>query len=189
MTIDTASMTLSTEQYWTIEEYENSEIDRNLSFNESVNQIETLLLESVSNQMLADVPVGAFLSGGIDSSTIVSLMSEISRERVNTYCIGFSSDSYDEAPFAKTVADHLGTNHTEYYIEDHELVPLVQSMSSSFDEPFADSSQIPTYAVAERARKDATVCLTGDGGDELFGGYTRYAVSYTHLTLPTTPYV
>ena len=174
VTIDTASMTLSTDQYWTIEEFESLEIDQNLSFSESVNQIETLLLESVSHQMLADVPVGAFLSGGIDSSTIVSLMSEISRERVNTYCIGFSSDSYNEAPFAKKIADHLGTNHTEYYIEDHELIPLVQSMSFSFDEPFADSSQIATYAVAERARQDATVCLTGDGGDELFGGYTRY---------------
>lgn len=137
--------------------------------------IETQLKQAVSEQMLADVPLGAFLSGGTDSSLVAALMQAQAAQPVRTFTVGFNVAQYNEAEHAKAVAAHLGTNHTEIYVGERDALNVVPKLSTMYDEPFADSSQIPTYLIAAEARKHVTVALSGDAGDELFGGYTRYA--------------
>ena len=140
-----------------------------------VDTIHDALSESVRLQMVADAPVGAFLSGGIDSSIIVALMQTHSSQPTRTFTIGFEDPRYDEATWARRVARHLRTDHNELYISNSDTLDIVPRLPLLYDEPFADSSQIPTVLVAEMARKHVTVALSGDGGDELFGGYDRYA--------------
>jgi asparagine synthase (glutamine-hydrolysing) len=144
------------------------------SFEESVEGLEALLRDAIRMQLLADVPVGAFLSGGIDSSTVVSLMQSESTASVKTFNIGFTDAHVDESAYAERVASHLGTDHITWRCADSELLELVGLLPQVYSEPFADDSQLPTLALARLARKSVTVCLSGDGGDELFLGYGRY---------------
>jgi len=136
------------------------------------------LSKAVRRRLISDVPVGAFLSGGIDSSLVVALMQQASSTTVNTFSIGFSETRWNEAPAAKRIADYLGTNHEEFYITEENILDIAQNAAKYYDEPFADSSSIPTLALCRMTREHITVALSGDGGDELFWGYNRYVPSH-----------
>jgi asparagine synthase (glutamine-hydrolysing) len=160
---------LAIEQYWQMaatETFAGSE-------DEAVHQLRAVLSDAVRSHMISDVPLGAFLSGGVDSSLVVGLMSELSSSRVKTFSIGFDEPAFDELEHARRVADHFGTDHHEFVVKP-DGVGILDRLIRHFDEPFADSSAIPTWYVSEMAARHVTVVLSGDGGDELFGGYDRY---------------
>lgn len=163
-------------RYWSYREIVGDGLGDPLPESQSLDALEEVLARAVADQSLADVPVGAFLSGGIDSSTIVALYQERSVRPVQTYTIGFSDHDYDEAAHARAVASALGTVHHEHHVTEREAREVIPLLPDIYDEPFADSSQIPTFLVSRFARRDVTVALTGDGGDELFAGYQRHLV-------------
>lgn len=163
---------VSNERYWDV--FDGAKKIPNYDRDTAVEHLNDVLPSIVNSRMASDVPLGAFLSGGIDSSLIVALMQLNSSVPVNTFTMGFEFETHNEAPFAKKVSEHLGTKHTELYVSGKEALDVVVEIPRLFDEPFADSSQIPTVLVSRLAKKHVTVCLTGDGGDELFGGYRRY---------------
>src|SRR6185503_8061633 len=140
---------------------------------DAVADLQNVLADAVGSHLVSDVPLGAFLSGGIDSSVVVGLMAETSGARVKTFSIGFDEPAFDELEHARRVAQHFGTDHHEFVVKP-DAVGILDRLVGHFDEPFADSSAIPTWYVSEMARRHVTVVLSGDGGDELFGGYDRY---------------
>ena len=162
-------------QFWSLKNiFEDGQKNMIKDENEALILLEETLKKAIRLQSLSDVPLGCFLSGGIDSSLIVSLMQSESSSPVHTYTIGFEESGYDEATYAKKVASHLKTKHTELYMSAQDALNVVPLLPSLYDEPFADSSQIPTYLVSRMAREHVTVALSGDAGDELFGGYNRH---------------
>ncbi|MCI7792144.1 MAG: asparagine synthase (glutamine-hydrolyzing) [Lachnospiraceae bacterium] len=174
--IDAPYQKLQISTYWSVREAARygQEHPFQGSRQEAADELERLLKASIKDQMVADVPVGAFLSAGIDSSTIVALMQAQSNQKVRSFTIGMNDPKYNEATYAKEIAKHLGTEHTELYITEEDAKAVIPKLSWMFAEPFADSSQIPTYLVSKMTREHVTVSLSGDGGDELFCGYMTY---------------
>ncbi|MCT7460917.1 asparagine synthase (glutamine-hydrolyzing) [Aliarcobacter cryaerophilus] len=183
---------ISKEVYWnpadfSYDGYKNISIPNNE--NKLINQLEEILTESFNLRMVSDVPVGMFLSGGIDSSLVTAILQKNSSTKLNTFTIGFNEKETNEAVWAKKVADYLGTNHTELYINPQDAFDNITKLPDMFDEPFADNSSIPTFMVSELAKKDVTVSLSADGGDELFGGYSNYQPTLKlHKILQNIPF-
>lgn len=171
------------EEWWSARKVALAGIaDRVQNHRDALEELHALLRDAVSRRLVSDVPVGAFLSGGIDSSLVVALMQEASPAPVRTYSIGFEQAEFDEAPYARAIAEALGTQHTELYVRGEDAIRLVPQLPAIYDSPFADSSEIPTFFLSRLARRDVTVALSGDGGDELFGGYSQ-----VRTTIPYRP--
>jgi asparagine synthase (glutamine-hydrolysing) len=180
----------TTKEYWKLPEPSSSKTDSEPDEEECLQRLEELLTEAVSDRLISDVPLGALLSGGIDSSMVVALMQKISSTPARTFSIGFNEKGYNEAPWAAKVAEHLKTEHTEMYVTANDALDAIARLPNFYDEPFADPSAIPTYLVSHLTRQQVTVALSGDGGDEQFCGYVRYwttksmAAGFHWLPLP-----
>jgi len=163
-------------KYWSMHSTVEQGLKQRNSINESnvIEELHEILSDSIKCRMISDVPIGAFLSGGIDSSSVAALMQANSMRPIKTFTVGFTESSYDEAPYARAVASYLGTEHTELYVSPEDSLNVIPKLADIYDEPFADSSQIPTYLISKLTREHVTVALSGDGGDEVFVGYNRY---------------
>ena len=185
--IDLATKTRKEVQYWNVYDFYNQP-KLNISFEDAKIQTKELLKSAFNYRMVSDVPVGVFLSGGYDSTTVTSLLQADSTAKLKTFTIGVPDIGLNEAPYAKDIAKHLGTDHTEINCSEEEAINMVKDLAFFYDEPFADSSAIPTTLVSKAARKDVTVALSADGGDEIFGGYNRYDYMYRYgKTLNSIP--
>lgn len=172
-TLDLNSRKYTTKQYWNVYDYYNmNKLD--ISYDEAKTHTENILTKAFDYRMVADVPVGVFLSGGYDSTTTTAILQANRSEKLKTYTIGVPDIGLNEAPYAKDIAEHLGTDHTEINCTEKEAIELIEDLPFYYDEPFADSSALPTTLVSKMARKEVTVALSADGGDEIFGGYNRY---------------
>ncbi len=176
---------IESKQYYSLDDHIDKE--NKINFEEAKQQLDNLLKNSIKQKMLSDVPVGAFLSGGIDSSIVVGLMSQMSDKPINTFSIGFEEKSYDESQRAQVVADKFKTNHTLHYLNYNDVIDTIDSIIDYFDEPYGDSSAIPSFYVANLAKSKVKVVLTGDCADELFGGYEKYLAGYYARKWNTTP--
>ena len=173
--LDDPSARISPHSYWRLSDYTaTSNRIKHLDYRQATDKLDNILQAVIADQMVSDVPIGAFLSGGIDSSLVASIMQSLSSAPINTFTIGFKEKDYNEAEFAKKIAAHIGSDHHELYISADECLDLVERIPSIMDEPFADSSLLPAYFVSAMAKQSVTVCLSGDGGDEIFCGYNRY---------------
>jgi asparagine synthase (glutamine-hydrolysing) len=171
--LDLNTKALSKHRYWSlIDQYNKPKIDA--SEDEILKHTEELLYSAFNYRMVADVPVGVFLSGGYDSATVAAIIQSSQSSRLNTFTIGFHEEKYNEAQYAKQIAEHIGTNHHEHYCTPQDAKDILPLLGNMFDEPFGDSSALPTYLVSKNARKLVTVALSADGGDEVFGGYSKY---------------
>ena len=188
---DAHSLSLTPQSYWSMEEVVATGIDNPFigSDEQAIKALDSQLKQSIGLQMMADVPLGAFLSGGVDSATVVALMQAQSSRPVKTFSIGFDEAGYNEADYANAVAKHLGTDHTELYVSAVEAMEVIPLLGKMYDEPFADSSQIPTFLVSKMAKQHVTVSLSGDAGDELFGGYNRYKLADNWCKIEKVPLV
>lgn len=175
LVLNAQNPTLKTQKYWDVNDaYTQPKL--NISDSEAIEETEKILKKAFDYRMVADVPVGVFLSGGYDSSAVTALLQKDSSQKIKTFTIGFHEDKFNEAPFAKEIAEYLGTDHTEYYCTVDEAKAILPTLPYFYDEPFGDSSAIPTMLVSKLARKSVTVSLSADGGDEIFGGYNRYPI-------------
>ena len=178
--IDLDTKSINKHQYWdVIDFYEKPKLK--IDEEEALDEIEKLMISSFEYRMVADVPVGVFLSGGYDSSVVTAILQSGKADKINTFTIGFKEKDFDESPYAKQVAKYLGTNHTEYYCTQKDAIDILPKLCEIFDEPFGDVSSIPTTLVSKLARKDVTVSLSADGGDEIFAGYSKYDLCLKYL--------
>ena len=173
--LDLNNLNFKIKTYWSLNDAILKPSDQKINKNENlIDKAEELLVESIKKQLISDRPIGCFLSGGVDSSTITALASKISKNKIKTFTIGFTDPRFNEAKIAKEIAKNLNTEHFEYYFKEDELLGNIDKIPVIYDEPFSDSSQLPTILLSQKAKKEVTVALSGDGGDELFGGYNRY---------------
>ena len=170
---DIKTQKLNESKYWDVVDFYNKpKLD--ISEHESIHKVEMLLKSAFEYRMVSDVPVGIFLSSGYDSSVVAAILQSNRSKKINTFTIGFKEKKYDEIPFSRKIAMHLGTNHTEYYCTQQDALDIIPKLPEIYDEPFGDTSAIPTILVSQIAKKDVDVCLSADGGDEIFGGYNKY---------------
>lgn len=177
--IDTKKLDINC--YWDVTDYFEDKTNVT-DITAITDELESIIIESFSLRMISDVPVGTFLSGGVDSSLVTAVLQKHSDVPINTFTIGFEDKNYDESSYAKAIADHLGTNHTEYICKKEDALEIIKELPNIFDEPFADSSAIPTTLVSRLAKEKVSVVLSGDGGDELFCGYSSYALTDKRFT-------
>lgn len=178
--IDISAKKVQKGKYWDVMDFYNKPKIK-IGEEEALAEVENLMMSSFNYRMVSDVPVGIFLSGGYDSSIVTAMLQSERTEKLNTFTIGFEEKGFDEAPYAKAIASHLGTNHTEYYCTQKDALSIIPKLCDVFDEPFGDISAIPTVLVSQLAKKDVTVSLSADGGDEIFAGYSKYELCLNYL--------
>lgn len=171
--LDLETQLVEKKKYWDVKDFYNLP-KKDISYDDAMDEVEELLKSAFEYRMVSDVPVGVFLSGGYDSSAVASILQKNSKQKIKTFSIGFHEEGYNEAHHAKKVAEYLGTDHTEYYCTQKEALEILPTLPDIYDEPFGDSSAIPTILVSKLAKKDVTVALSADAGDEIFGGYGKY---------------